>query len=57
MKNRTLQRGDSYPSRLTGIKGDQLSSCQIRTRSEARRIQETEYQTEKTVSSYVVKIV
>jgi hypothetical protein len=34
VKKRILQGGDSYPSRLTGIKGDQLNSRQVQPLSE-----------------------
>jgi hypothetical protein len=37
MKNKTLQGGDSYPSRLAGIKGGQLRSHQVRRRRRRRR--------------------
>jgi hypothetical protein len=40
MKNRPLQGGDSYPSRLAGIKGGQLRRCQFRSEVRRRRIRQ-----------------
>jgi hypothetical protein len=43
MKNRTLQGVDSYPTRLAGIKGEQLRSRPFRSEGRRTRIREKQF--------------